>query len=124
MSLGYICVVCQGREPPGWDTARHRQSVHAVSPHLPRPFLPPPPSAPAVLENRHVACLYALTGAKPAIDVFARLDASQWRDVRFWGWPVPELSWFSQKVLQPPAASLRHSPPCLVAPASCRRSAR
>lgn len=35
-----------------------------------------------VLENRHVACLYSLLLAKPALDIFARLEPGQWREAR------------------------------------------
>lgn len=36
----------------------------------------------SVLENRHVACLYALIAQHEDIDIFKDLDASTWRDVR------------------------------------------
>jgi hypothetical protein len=36
----------------------------------------------AVLENRHVACLYGLVAAAPEADVFAGLDEATWREVR------------------------------------------
>jgi hypothetical protein len=36
----------------------------------------------SVLENRHVACLYALVGARPEADVFAALEPATWREVR------------------------------------------
>lgn len=41
------------------------------------------PSAPcaAVLENRHVACLYSLLPSRPDIDIFSRLEPAQWREV-------------------------------------------
>jgi hypothetical protein len=35
-----------------------------------------------VLENRHVACLYTMLLSKPQLNIFARLDAAQWREVR------------------------------------------
>lgn len=35
-----------------------------------------------MLENRHIACLYSLLLAKPQVDIFARLDAAQWKEVR------------------------------------------
>jgi hypothetical protein len=35
-----------------------------------------------VLENRHVACLYSMLLTKPSLDVFARLEAGQWREAR------------------------------------------
>jgi len=36
----------------------------------------------SVLENRHVACLYALVAARPDVDIFASLDAATWKEVR------------------------------------------
>ncbi|KAL4448605.1 hypothetical protein ABPG75_005824 [Micractinium tetrahymenae] len=36
----------------------------------------------SVLENRHIACLYSLLLSKPHLNIFARLDAAQWKEVR------------------------------------------
>lgn len=36
----------------------------------------------SVLENRHVACLYALVTEHPELDVFKDLDAATWKEVR------------------------------------------
>ena len=36
----------------------------------------------SVLENRHVACLYALVTERPEIDIFRNLDAATWKEVR------------------------------------------
>ncbi|EFN56311.1 hypothetical protein CHLNCDRAFT_10254, partial [Chlorella variabilis] len=36
----------------------------------------------SVLENRHVAALYSLLLSKPQLNIFARLDVAQWREVR------------------------------------------
>ncbi len=43
---------------------------------------PLPPRPPAVLENRHIACLYSLLLCKPHLNIFGRLDATQWKEVR------------------------------------------
>lgn len=36
----------------------------------------------SVLENRHVACLYAVVERKPEVNVFSGLDAATWKEVR------------------------------------------
>lgn len=65
---------CSNLVAVGSHPARHRVG---------RLLIASSPSAPcaAVLENRHVACLYSLLPSRPDIDIFSRLEAAQWREV-------------------------------------------
>ena len=55
-------------------------AAHNLPAACPRPL--PAPAPPAVLENRHVACLYGLVLERPELDIFARLEPPAWREVR------------------------------------------
>ena len=72
--------------PPACRPARLPANRNAIvqRPHADptHPATHSPIAMPAVLENRHVACLYSLLLSKPQLNIFSRLDAGQWREVR------------------------------------------